>query len=120
MNAMNGGQTVSRCKACGASGATDLVAFSMNIGLLLARREEHMDGFLCRSCVHRYFWRYTAVNFVGWLGLISLFAAPLYEIKNIVEYVRVLTGHPRSPAITPFSPPTQSRADTEWKWPTVD
>ena len=116
---MNGGETLAKCKACGAAGATALVSFSMNMGLLFGRREEHMDGFLCRPCVHKYFWRYTAVNLVGWLGLISLFAAPLYEMKNIIEYARVLAGRPRSPGAASVTPTMQSRADTEWKWPSV-
>ena len=88
---------VARCKSCDAAAPNTLVSFSMNMGLLVTRHEEHITGPLCRPCVHRYFWRYAVVNLFGWLGLVSMFVAPLYLFQNIVEYVRVLTKrHPPS------------------------
>src|SRR5215470_18028960 len=61
------------CEVCGVDAPTKHVSFHQNIGLLVMRFYRGCTGNLCKSCIHKTFWTYTAVNMtLGWWGIISL------------------------------------------------
>lgn len=90
------------CQTCGAAEPTSCVTFYHNIGAVVVRVSGCVEGDLCRSCVHRYFWTYTAINCcLGWWGVISFFITPFFLLYNVIEYLRCLFERPardRDPA----------------------
>jgi hypothetical protein len=79
------------CQLCGGEGPTRYVAFHQNIGAVVRRFQKSTKGDLCKRCIHRTFWKYSAVNlFLGWWGLISVIVTPVFLINNIVRYVACL------------------------------
>ena len=47
-----------------------------------------MEGNLCKSCIHRHFWKFTLVNVtLGWWGLHSLIITPFYLLNNLFRYL---------------------------------
>jgi hypothetical protein len=83
------------CQSCGIEADTRKVAFHRNIGALVVRFHKSIKGEMCKSCVNKYFWEYTAVNVtVGWLGIVSLVLAPVFTINNIVHYIPSLSMPP--------------------------
>ena len=76
------------CQRCQVSAPTRNVIFYQNVGLLVMRQGSSVEGQLCKSCLHKTFWKMTMVNLVfGWWGLISFFMTGAYILNNIVEYV---------------------------------
>ena len=98
------------CQVCGSYAPTKHVTFHQNIGALVLRFRKKLEGNLCKSCVHKTFWKMTLITLaVGWLGVISLIIAPIFIILNIVQYVACL-GMPSAPANvgqpgTPYAAP---------------
>jgi hypothetical protein len=79
------------CQSCGCDAPTRYVSFHQNIGALVMRFYEGIEGNLCKSCIHGYFWKYTGVNmFLGWWGYISLVITPFFMINNVFYYVPCL------------------------------
>jgi hypothetical protein len=90
------------CQKCGCEAPTRHVSFHQNIGLLVMRLYNGTEGNLCKPCIHKTFWTYTAVNLtVGWLGVISLFLAPVFTIMNTVQYLGCLGMESPRPGATP-------------------
>lgn len=90
------------CEACGVTAPTKYVSFHQNIGILIMRFYEGVEGNLCRNCVNGYFWRYSLVNMtLGWWGLISLIVTPFFIINNLFYYVPTLgmEGVPEGAAV---------------------
>ena len=86
------------CQACGVEAPTKNVEFRQNIGALVLRFHRKIKGNLCKSCVHKNFWKMTLVTLtVGWLGMISLVVAPIFIVINIVNYLRCLGMPPVPP-----------------------
>jgi hypothetical protein len=57
--------------------------------MLIMRRYQSVKGNLCRPCIDSYFWRFTLVNSVlGWWGMISLFATPLFIANNLFQFIK--------------------------------
>ncbi|MCW8133845.1 MAG: hypothetical protein KIS92_26090 [Planctomycetota bacterium] len=80
-----------RCQACGKHRPTRRVVFYRNIGALVMRFSNQIDGNLCKRCINSYFFEYTAVTLaVGWLGLISFFLAPIFVVHNVARYCGTL------------------------------
>ena len=83
------------CQVCGVEAATKHVAFHQNIGALVMRYYKHVEGDLCKSCIHRFFWKFTLVNlFLGWWGMISLIVTPFFILNNLVRYILCLGMEP--------------------------
>lgn len=83
------------CQSCGVEAPTRHVTFYQNIGLLVMRFSNTVDGRLCKSCVHRYFWQYTGITFIlGWWGVISFIVTVFFLINNLVQYVASLGMEP--------------------------
>ncbi|HXJ71659.1 MAG TPA: hypothetical protein VNM37_02360 [Candidatus Dormibacteraeota bacterium] len=79
------------CNACGVEAPTKHVEFHQNIGALIMRFHHTAEGDMCKSCVHKFFWRMTLVNlFLGWWGVISFFVTPVFIMMNVVRYVPCL------------------------------
>jgi hypothetical protein len=77
------------CQVCRRHAQLNQVALRYNIGMLVARRYATLEGRLCKSCIHRTYWKYAAVNLsVGWLGYISLIVAPSFLVMNTYFYLR--------------------------------
>jgi hypothetical protein len=83
------------CQCCGVEAPTKFVDFKQNIGALFMRFSKSTAGNLCKRCVHKTFWEYTLItSAVGWLGLVSLFVAPVFVIGNIACYLGTLRMKP--------------------------
>lgn len=84
------------CEGCGAWAETRHVVFYYNIGLLVLRFHKALDATLCKSCIHRSFWKFTAFNlFLGWWGLISFFCTIGFLLNNTIRYLGCLGMAPR-------------------------
>src|SRR5947209_6594826 len=94
------------CQACGVEAATRYVAFYQNIGALVVRFSRSIEGNLCKSCIHRYFWTYTGTNLaLGWWGMISFIINPFLILNNAGRYLFCLGMPPvaagaRAPELT--------------------
>lgn len=79
------------CQICGANKTTVLADFSGNIGAIIMRFERSIRGYMCRLCVHKQFWKFTAMNFfLGWWGVISFFVTPIHLVTNTAVYLKCL------------------------------
>lgn len=86
------------CQCCGVEAPTKYVAFYQNIGALVMRFTRSMQGNLCKSCIHEYFWKFTLTNAtLGWWGLHSLIITPFLIVNNVGRYVFCLTMEPVPP-----------------------
>jgi hypothetical protein len=86
------------CRVCGVEAPTKYVAFYQNIGALVVRFHQSVQGELCKPCIHRYFWKYTAINMaLGWWGTLSFCVTPFFIINNLVRYVGCLGMKSPSP-----------------------
>src|SRR5215467_6454811 len=83
------------CELCGIEATTKQVEFHQNIGALIMRFHQTVEGELCKSCVHKQFWKITLVNlFLGWWGIISFVVTPVFILMNIVRYALCLGMQP--------------------------
>ena len=79
------------CETCGIEAVTKHVEYHQNIGALIMRFHKTVEGEMCKSCVHKYFWQLTLTNlFLGWWGVISLFLTPIFILNNLVRYTLCL------------------------------
>ena len=85
------------CQVCGVEAPTRRVEFYQNIGALVMRFRRSIKGNLCKSCIHKSFWKFTLVNLtLGWWGVISLICTPFFIVNNLVRYIGCL-GMPPVP-----------------------
>ncbi len=83
------------CQSCGVEAPTKYVAFYQNIGALVVRFSKSIEGELCKSCIHRYFWSFTGINCtLGWWGYISFVVTPFFILNNVFRYATCLTLSP--------------------------
>lgn len=83
------------CQNCGIEAPTRKVAFYQNIGALVVRFSQGVDGLLCKNCIHRSFWRMTLTTLIlGWWGIISLIVTPIFLLNNIFRYLFSLSMPP--------------------------
>lgn len=91
VNAVNNLNAPGQCQFCGSMRQTAPVTFHRNIGMLVARQTKRLTGNLCKTCVKKNFWDFTAKNLVfGPWGMISLIVTPIYLVTNTVSYVSAL------------------------------
>ena len=80
------------CQACGVEAVTRKVAFYENVGVVFVRFRRSVQGKLCKSCIHRQFWRTTGKTFfLGWWGTVSLIVTPFILLNNVGRYLFCLT-----------------------------
>lgn len=76
------------CQACGIEAPCKHTEFHQNIGALVVRFSSSIKGNLCKNCIHKHFWKMTAINAtLGWWGTISLFLTPVFILNNIIRYI---------------------------------
>jgi hypothetical protein len=86
------------CQVCGIEAPARQVEFHQNIGALVARFHRKIGGRMCKSCVHKKYWKMTGITLgVGWLGMISIVIAPIFIIMNTVQYLGALGMAPVPP-----------------------
>jgi hypothetical protein len=86
------------CQSCGIEAPTKYIEFYQNIGALVMRFSKSIQGELCKSCIHRYFWSFTGTNLVlGWWGTLSFAVTPVFILNNVFRYVTCLP----MPAVPP-------------------
>jgi hypothetical protein len=79
----------SYCQLCHRNGETRQVTLMRNIGAVVVRFPRTLSGLLCRHCVDKFFWEYTAVTLcLGWWGVISFFYTLIAIPTNFVGYLR--------------------------------
>ena len=79
------------CQCCGVEASTKHVEFSQSIGALFVFRHKQVKGNLCKSCINKYFWRFTLVSLtLGWWGVISFFLTPFFILSNLIHYLKTL------------------------------
>ncbi|MBV8885264.1 MAG: hypothetical protein JO235_14890 [Chroococcidiopsidaceae cyanobacterium CP_BM_RX_35] len=79
------------CQSCGVEAQTKYIEFYQNIGALVVRFHKAIKGNLCKSCINKYFWRFTPTTLIlGWWGVISFFVTPLFIVNNIIRYLLAL------------------------------
>lgn len=76
------------CAICKVEAPLKHVVFQYNFGLLYRRVYKKIDGYLCKDCINKIFWRFTLINLVGWLGIISAVVAPFCLVSNIAFFLQ--------------------------------
>lgn len=90
------------CEVCGCEAPTRHVSFHQNIGLLFMRLYNGTQGNLCKPCINKTFWKYTAINLtLGWWGIISLIVNPFFILNNTVRYLMCIGMEPPPPGAAP-------------------
>jgi hypothetical protein len=90
------------CEVCGCEAPTRYVSFHQNIGLLVMRLYNGTEGNLCKPCIHKTFWKYTAINMtLGWWGVISLIVTPFFQLNNMVRYLMCMGMESPAPGAAP-------------------
>lgn len=118
------------CQCCGVEAPTKYVEFHQNIGALLVRFHRAIKGNLCKSCINKYFWKFTLINLtLGWWGTISFFLTPFFILNNLIRYLGTLklpsapikatapAPVPRQPSVYSFSGRSLSVPKEEFKRP---
>lgn len=83
------------CQDCGIEAETRYVSFHQNIGALFVRFPSSIEGKLCKSCIHKHFWKMsTTTMFLGWWGTISFCVTPFFLINNVCRYLFCLGMSP--------------------------
>jgi hypothetical protein len=83
------------CQSCGVEAPTQKVLFVQHIGAVVMFFHKRIGGLFCRNCVNKYFGEYSLMTlFLGWWGLISVFATPVVLMINVANYFRAWTLPP--------------------------
>ena len=86
------------CQCCGIEAPTKKTAFYQNIGALVMRFSQSVEGNLCKDCIHKNFWKMTMTTlFLGWWGMISCIVTPFFLLNNIGRYLMALPMPPVPP-----------------------
>ncbi len=86
------------CQLCGVEAPTKYVAFYGNMGAVLIRFTESVEGHICKSCIHRTFWKYTPINLIlGWWSPTGFVCTPFLIVNNLCRYICCLGLKPVPP-----------------------
>jgi hypothetical protein len=106
------------CQCCGIEAPTKKTAFYQNIGALVMRFSQSVEGNLCKDCIHKNFWKMTMTTlFLGWWGMISFLVTPFFLLNNIGRYLMAL---PMPPVPPDASVPRLTNTDREKIAPHLD
>ena len=79
------------CEACRRVGPLKRVTLTQNVGALVLRFPRTISGQLCKFCIDKYFFRFTAITLVGgWWGIISFFYSLVAIPSNVVQWLGTL------------------------------
>ena len=77
------------CEACRRVAPLRHARFMQNIGAVVLRFPRTIDGNLCKHCIDKYFFRFTATTMLlGWWGVISFFYSAFSIPSNIANWTR--------------------------------
>ena len=100
------------CARCGLVRPTHQVKFQRNIGLIVVRHIEVIEGNLCQECIEKVFRDFQLRNLLfGWWGVISFFATWAYLFENGTQYARAMKYF-RALEQGAVSQPTDSAAES--------
>lgn len=75
------------CESCHRVAALRHAHFTQNIGALVLRFPRTVDGQLCKLCIDKFFFRFTATTMLlGWWGIISFFYSAVAIPSNIASW----------------------------------
>ena len=98
--------TLRECLMCGKTAPTWALTYHQNIGILAMHIRKSTPMQVCRSCVHKEYWkRFAILVTVGWTSYYSIVIGPVLLIMNTVTYVKNLAGKPTA---TPEALPAQA------------
>ncbi len=84
------------CQVCNSRPAFVNGKFIANIGLVVIRFTYRTGAAVCPRCLHLQFAKYQAINlFLGWWGVISFFATPIFIVMNCASYGRAIAAKRR-------------------------
>ena len=76
------------CEACRRVGPLKQATFMQNIGAVVLRFPRTVSGQLCKFCIDKYFFRFTAVTMtLGWWGIISFFHSLFAIPSNFINWI---------------------------------
>lgn len=76
------------CEACHRVGPLRQAHFTQNIGAIVLRFPRTVSGQLCKLCIDKYFYRFTAVTMLlGWWGVISFFYSCVCIPANFINWI---------------------------------
>lgn len=79
---------VTTCQHCGKNADLKKIKFYKNIGMLVQRQYQTIEGKFCRKCINEYFWDFTLTTLIlGWWGTISFLVTPFYLLNNVGRYL---------------------------------
>ena len=80
-----------QCQYCGSIRPLRRAHYYKNIGMLIVRQNNEMEGDFCKECHNKLFIEYfLTCIFLGWWGVISLLITPFYLIFNLWSYIPTL------------------------------
>lgn len=90
------------CQSCGIEAPCKYTEFYQNIGAFVLRFHSSVKGNLCKNCIHKHFWKTTAINAtLGWWGVISFVVTPFFMLNNIIRYIAAAGLKPVPPGAAP-------------------
>ncbi len=90
------------CQVCGVEAPTKYMSLHQNIGALVVRFSKSLEGEMCKTCIHKHFWKFTLTNLLlGWWGVISFIITPFLILNNVIRYVLCLGLEPVPPGAQP-------------------
>ncbi len=76
------------CETCRRIGPLRHATFMQNIGAVVLRFPRTVSGQLCKFCIDKYFFRFTAVTMMlGWWGIISFFYSLFAIPSNVIIWL---------------------------------
>jgi len=105
--------TQRNCMTCGKEAPTWALTYHQNIGILAMHIRKSTPMQVCKSCVHKEYWkRFAILVTVGWTSYYSIIIGPVLLIANTATYVKNLTAKPTAvpealPAAAPAPPQPQ-------------
>jgi hypothetical protein len=76
------------CEACHRVGPLKRVTLMQNVGALVLRFPRTISGQLCKFCIDKYFFRFTAITLIGgWWGILSFFYSLVAIPSNVVNWL---------------------------------
>jgi len=76
------------CEACHRVGPLRQSHFMQNIGVVVLRFPRTVSGQLCKLCIDKFFFRFTAVTMLlGWWGVISFFYSCVAVPANLLNWM---------------------------------
>lgn len=93
------------CQSCGVLAPTRHIEFYQNVGVVVLRFHKSIKGNLCKSCISKYFWKFTLIDVLfGWWGVISFVVTPFFILNNVGRYIGSLEMPSNPSEVTRYTP----------------